>query len=175
MADNVKEKSAELAKQLWAIANEFRGNMDASEFKNYILGLIFYRYLSERTENYMNDLLKDDGISYEDALKDPCYTDMVKRWSIDHLGYVIEQKYMWRFLIDRIAVAEFSIEDLEKAVNAFMDSTLGQESEMANAGLFNDMNLKADHLGREVSDRTVLISKVMLKINDLSFDVTDTT
>ena len=53
MADNVKAKSDELAKQLWAIANEFRGNMDASEFKNYILGLIFYRYLSERTENYM--------------------------------------------------------------------------------------------------------------------------
>ena len=56
MADNVKEKSSELAKQLWAIANQFRGNMDASEFKNYILGLIFYRYLSEKTENYMNDL-----------------------------------------------------------------------------------------------------------------------
>ena len=54
MADNVNEKSAELAKQLWAIANEFRGNMDASEFKNYILGLIFYRYLSERTEDYMS-------------------------------------------------------------------------------------------------------------------------
>ena len=65
MADNVKEKSAELARQLWAIANEFRGNMDASEFKNYILGLIFYRYLSEKTENYMDDLLKDDEISYE--------------------------------------------------------------------------------------------------------------
>lgn len=67
MADNVKEKSAELARQLWAIANEFRGNMDASEFKNYILGLIFYRYLSEKTENYMDDLLKDDEISYEES------------------------------------------------------------------------------------------------------------
>ena len=71
MADNVKEKSSELAKQLWAIANQFRGNMDASEFKNYILGLIFYRYLSEKTENYMNDLLVDDGITYEEALSDP--------------------------------------------------------------------------------------------------------
>ena len=175
MAENVKEKSDELAKQLWAIANEFRGNMDASEFKNYILGLIFYRYLSEKTENYMDDLLKDDEISYEDALKDPDYADVVKGWSIDHLGYVIEPKYMWRSLIDRITGAEFSIEDLEKAVNAFMASTLGQESEMAYAGLFNDMNLKADHLGREVSDRTALISKVMLKINDLSFDAKNTT
>ena len=51
MAEDVRAKSDELAKQLWAIANEFRGNMDASEFKNYILGLIFYRYLSEKTED----------------------------------------------------------------------------------------------------------------------------
>ena len=44
--------------KLWAIANDLRGQMDASEFKNYILGVIFYRYLSERTEMYMTDLLK---------------------------------------------------------------------------------------------------------------------
>ena len=56
----------ELSQKLWAIANDLRGQMDASEFKNYILGVIFYRYLSERTEMYMTDLLKnDDGITYE--------------------------------------------------------------------------------------------------------------
>lgn len=48
----------ELSQKLWAIANDLRGQMDASEFKNYILGVIFYRYLSERTEMYMTDLLK---------------------------------------------------------------------------------------------------------------------
>lgn len=58
----------ELSQKLWAIANDLRGQMDASEFKNYILGVIFYRYLSERTEMYMTDLLKnDDGITYEEA------------------------------------------------------------------------------------------------------------
>ena len=175
MAEDVRAKSDELAKQLWAIANEFRGNMDASEFKNYILGLIFYRYLSERTENYMDDLLKDDGISYREALEDEEYADVVKGWSIDHLGYIIEPKNMWNSLIDRIMGAEFSVEDLEKAVNQLMASTQGQDSEAAFRGLFNDMNLKADHLGREVSERTALISKVMLKINDLSFDAKNTT
>jgi len=175
MADNVKAKSEELAKQLWAIANEFRGNMDASEFKNYILGLIFYRYLSEKTEAYMDDLLKDDGISYEESLGDPAYAEVVKGWSLEHLGYIILPENMWRALIDRIGGAEFTVEDLEKAVNALSASTIGQESEAAFRGLFNDMNLKADHLGREVSDRSELIAKVMLKINDLSFDVRDTT
>lgn len=175
MADNVKTKSAELAKQLWAIANEFRGNMDASEFKNYILGLIFYRYLSERTENYMNDLLKDDDITYKEALNDEEYADIVKGWSMDHLGYIIEPKHMWGALIDNIQDNKFSVEDLEKAVNALVASTIGHESEVAFSGLFNDMNLKADHLGREVSDRTALVAKVMMRINDLSFDAKDTT
>lgn len=175
MAEDIKQKSDELAKQLWAIANEFRGNMDASEFKNYILGLIFYRYLSERTINYMEDLLKDDGITYNDALKNKDYARIIKEWSLDHLGYIIEPKYTWTALIDRILGAEFSVEDLEKAVNSLTASTIGQESEAAFRGLFNDMNLKADHLGREVSERTALISKVMLKINDLSFNAKDTT
>ena len=50
MASKAQEQSQELAKQLWAIANDLRGSMDASKFKNYILGVIFYRYLSEKTE-----------------------------------------------------------------------------------------------------------------------------
>lgn len=175
MAENVQGKSAELAKQLWAIANEFRGNMDASEFKNYILGLIFYRYLSEKTEEYMKDLLKDDDITYKKALEDPNYAEIVKNWSLEHLGYIILPGDMWGALINKIAGNEFTVEDLENAVNALTASTIGQDSEAAFRGLFNDMNLKADHLGREVSDRSALIARVMQKIDDLSFNVKDTT
>ena len=82
---------------------------------------------------------------------------------------------MCEVMIAKIKDGGFSVEDLEKAVGALMASTIGQESEVAFKGLFNDMNLKADHLGREVSERTRLISTVMLKIDDLSFDVQDTT
>ena len=73
----------ELSQKLWAIANDLRGQMDASEFKNYILGVIFYRYLSERTEMYMIDLLKnDDGITYEEAFADEEYRPVVEEWSL---------------------------------------------------------------------------------------------
>ena len=71
----------ELSQKLWAIANDLRGQMDASEFKNYILGVIFYRYLSERTEMYMTDLLKnDDGITYEEAFADDEYRPRSMIW-----------------------------------------------------------------------------------------------
>lgn len=173
MADNVQKQSQELANQLWAIANDLRGSMDASKFKNYILGVIFYRYLSERTESYMDNLLKDDEITYREALKNEEFAPTVKEWSIEHLGYIIEPKYLWASLIDEIKGAEFSIENFEKGINALTASTIGQESEAAFDKLFDDMNLQDKDLGKEVSERTELISKVMLKVNDISFNVDD--
>ena len=171
MTDTVQKQSQELANQLWAIANDLRGNMDASKFKNYILGVIFYRYLSEKTEDYMNDLLKDDGLSYREALQSEKYASTVKEWSIEHLGYVIEPKYLWGSLIQEIKGSEFSIEHFDKAISSLVESTIGQESEAAFDKLFDDMNLQDKDLGKEVSDRTSLISKVMLKVNDISFNV----
>lgn len=173
MADLVQKQSQELATKLWAIANELRGNMDASKFKNYILGVIFYRYLSEKTENYMNELLKDDGISYKEALKNSKYAETVKKWSIEHLGYVIEPRYLWNSLIDEIDGKEFSIEHFEKAISSLVASTIGQDSEVAFDKLFDDMNLQDKDLGKEVSDRTSLISKVMQKVDDIPFNVED--
>lgn len=168
-----RKRSDELAKTLWGIANELRGNMDANEFKNYILGLIFYRTLCEREDNYMKDLLKDDDLTYAEALEDKEYADTVKRWSLDHLGYIIYPENSWNTLIKKMKTSTFSVEDLEKAIKALTSSTIGEESEAAFRGLFDDVNLKSDHLGREVSDRTRLISKVMLKINNCDFHEDD--
>ena len=173
MADTVQKQSQELATQLWAIANELRGNMDASKFKNYILGVIFYRYLSEKTENYMDDLLKDDGITYREALKNEDFAPTIREWSIEHLGYIIEPKYLWASLIDEIKGAEFSIEHFDKAISALVASTIGQESEAAFDKLFDDMNLQDKDLGKEVSERTSLIAKVMQKVDSISFNVDD--
>ena len=69
--NKVQQQAAELSSQLWSICNDLRGGMDANEFRNYILGTIFYRYLSERTEMYMQDILKEDGLSYEEAFTNP--------------------------------------------------------------------------------------------------------
>ena len=71
ITEKQKRQQAELHKKLWSIANDLRGTMDASEFRNYILGLIFYRYLSEKTEQRVVKLLEEDDITYDEAGKDP--------------------------------------------------------------------------------------------------------
>ena len=81
-----QQQANELSKQLWAIANDLRGNMDASKFKNYILGTIFYRYLSERTESYMKEILKNDNLSYEEAFENEEFKSVVEQWSLSKLG-----------------------------------------------------------------------------------------
>ncbi|MBP6468513.1 MAG: type I restriction-modification system subunit M N-terminal domain-containing protein, partial [Fusobacteriaceae bacterium] len=58
-----------LFNKLWAIANTLRGTMDASEFKNYMLGFIFYKHLSEKIEKFVNKELEADKISFEEAFK----------------------------------------------------------------------------------------------------------
>lgn len=165
--------SRKLAQQIWSIANDLRGNMDASKFKDYILGVIFYRYLSTHTEQYMNDVLKNDGITYREALSspdiDPEFAKEVRDWALENLGYVIEPDMLFDSLVEQIRNKTFTIETFERAVTQLTGSTIGRKSEVAFSNLFDAMDLRDSDLGKEVSDRTDLISKVILKIHDTPF------
>ena len=88
----------ELHKKLWEMANSLRNNMEGSEFKNYVLGLLFYRFLSEHEELQIKELLKDDGISFSEAFKNEDYVQPITDWMIEANGYFIEPKYPGAFL-----------------------------------------------------------------------------
>ena len=170
------KQASELSSQLWEISNALRGGMDSSEFKNYILGTIFYRFLSERTENYMNEILKNDHISYREAYADQNYKPIVEKWSIDGLGYIIKPDNLFRELYRKIVKPEgdsdrFSIEDYERAINELTGSTLGHKSETAFSGLFDDMRLQDSRLGDSISDRSDKIGKVISRIAEIDMDL----
>ncbi len=170
------KQQAELHTQLWAMANDLRGSMDASEFKNYILGLIFYRYLSDKLLRFVNEELKDDEITYIEAWKDDEFKQDIIDLLIDSdsgLGYVIEPNNLWSTLIEKINIAQFDISMLAKAINDLTESTLGLASQRDFENLFDDMDLNASKLGKTEADRSALISKVMLKINDINFHYED--
>lgn len=177
-SNKLQQQAADLSSQLWAIANDLRGGMDANEFRNYILGTIFYRYLSERTEMYMQDILKEDGLSYEQAFSDADFKPIVEQWSIEHLGYIIRPENLFRELNRKIIkpngdADKFSVEDYERAVNELTGSTLGHKSEKAFEGLFNDMRLQDTRLGDTVSERTEKIGKVIAKIGEIDMNLQD--
>ena len=129
MADNsINQHQQELESKLWAMANSLRGSMEAYEFKNYILGMIFYYYLSKREEDYMMNLLKDDGITFKEAWESEDYKDAVIEEALRDLGYLIEPRYLFPVMVKQVENSNFDIEYLQAAINSVMESTMGTES-----------------------------------------------
>ena len=161
--------SQELESKLWAIADELRGNMDANEFKNYILGFIFYRYLSEKLEIHMNKELEVDGITFKEAWERDDYKEDLKDEGIDSLGYFIEPQHLFSCIIKKAKVGDFILDDLNKALNYISNSCIGTESQDDFSNLFEDVDLHSSKLGRTNDDKNKLISKILLNLNDIDF------
>jgi Type I restriction-modification system methyltransferase subunit len=167
------QQQADLQKRLWAIANDLRGNMDASEYRNYMLGLIFYRFLSGKVEDYANQLLANDDLSFAAAYAQPEIQAGLKQEIVGTLGFFIEPQYLYSALVQDIHDGNFDIEKLQSAVNAVQDSTIGQDSQDDFRGLFTDMDLSSNRLGSTVAQRSDLMAKVMLNLADIPFDADD--
>ncbi|WP_340298142.1 type I restriction-modification system subunit M [Staphylococcus coagulans] len=169
ITEKQRQQQAELQKKLWSIANDLRGNMDASEFRNYILGLIFYRFLSEKTEVQVDVLLEGENMTYEQAWQNEDYKEALEAELLERIGYVIEPQDLFSTLIKKIENQTFEIEDLHKAISKIETSTRGQESEDDFDHLFDDMDLNSSRLGNTNAARTKLISKVMMNLSTLPF------
>ena len=174
MDNKIQLHQKELCNKLWTMANALRGNMEAYEFKNYILGMIFYYYLSDRTENYMMNLLKDDDIDYETAWKDEEYKDAVIEESLRDLGFVIEPQFLFKNFVRMVENRSFDIEFLQKAINSLMESTIGNESQQDFEGLFSDMQLDSTKLGYTVKDRSAVMAKIIAALDEINFSFEDT-
>ena len=96
MSEDQKRK---LQAQLWKIANELRGNMNADEFRHYILGFIFYKYLSEKMLVYANGILSEEAINYKEIQEateeGPAYLDAVRDVSVEKLGYFLRRSELF--------------------------------------------------------------------------------
>ena len=176
MADVQKQQALanELSSKLWAMANDLRGNMEAYEFKNYILGLLFYKELSDRTEKFVAVLLQEDNTSFEAAWEDEEYREAIIDEMLIKLGYVLEPKYTFPKMLELIRKDEFSIDYFEEAINSIIASTQGQDSEQDFDGLFEDMDLKSSKLGKEIKQRSKLIGRVLQTIDTIEVDLGDT-
>ncbi|MEK3980630.1 type I restriction-modification system subunit M [Psychrobacillus sp. FSL K6-2836] len=171
-SEKQRKQQADLHKKLWDMANDLRGQMEAYEFKNYILSLIFYRYLSEKTEDRADKLLEEDNVSYVEAWDDPEMKEALIDELLQQIGYVIEPEYLFTNMIHEIERGELGIFDtemLQQAINNVTESTLGTDSQEDFQNLFDDMDLASSKLGRDVKSRSKLIAKIMVSVNSIPF------
>lgn len=172
------EQKKSLQKQLWAIANELRGKMNADEFRDYILGFIFYKYLSEKMELYADSLLKSDGIKYSDINdnkdKSEEYVVAIKEQAVDNLGYFLRPDELFHHVaLQGSTNPDDLIENLERILTSIEHSTMGADSEEDFEKLFSELELNASKLGKTVAERGKLIAKVLLHLDKIDFKLED--
>ncbi len=178
-----EDQKKQLEQQLWNIANELRGKMNADEFRDYILGFIFYKYLSEKMFLYANQILKPDGIDYksikENTEQGKEYIDAIREEALDKLGYFLKPSELFSEIAkrgnnDTADESNFIIEDVQTILNNIQNSTMGTESEDDFDNLFEDMDLNSTKLGKTTDARNKLIAKVLSHLDKIDFKLEHT-
>ncbi|HBU79907.1 MAG TPA: type I restriction-modification system subunit M, partial [Muricauda sp.] len=173
-----EEQKKLLETQLWNIANELRGKMDADEFRDYILGFIFYKYLSEKQYLYANKLLETEAIQDYLLVTDAGDLEAIKEESLLKLGYFLKPEELFSSIAKKGNAnteneSNFILADLESILNSIEQSTMGTESEDDFNKLFEDLDLNSTKLGRSTEARNSLISKVLLHLDKIDFALED--
>jgi len=190
-----EEHKKQLQQQLWNIANTLRGKMNADEFRDYILGFIFYKYLSEKMEIFANEILKNDNLTFRDitpTLKE--YNEIlgaVKDESLQKLGYFLQPNELFSEVAKRgmglkenvssdeihsynEVSSNFILEDLQRILTNIQLSTMGTESEEDFDNLFEDMDLNSTKLGKTPEARNELIARVLTHLDNIDFELHNT-
>jgi type I restriction enzyme M protein len=180
-----ESQKKQLEQQLWNIANTLRGKMDADEFRDYILGFIFYKYLSEKMHLYANKILKEDGIKYEDikekTKEGKAYLAAIKENALLELGYFLKPSELFHELTKRgngkdkddkkEGESNFILGELAQILNHIEQSTMGTDSEDDFNKLFEDLDLTSTKLGRTEKAKNDLISKVLGHLDKIDFNL----
>lgn len=156
----------EITSKLWEMANKLRGTMDASEYKNYILPFMFYRYLSENQNEYLekNGLMEFYEVTNEEEKED--YLEEISRG----IGYAIDPLYTWQAIVSKIENHQIKASDFQDMFDSF--NTNAKRNPIAEddfANVFSDVNLGDTRLGSSTNERAKALNDIVLMINEFTF------
>ncbi len=163
MADVKKEQEREeLHRTIWAIADELRGSVDGWDFKSYVLGFMFYRYISENLANYINrDERRAGNKDFDYALLSDSDAEQARKDMVATKGFFILPSELF-CNVRKVAAQDENLNmTLEKVFRHIEESAKGSESESDFAGLFDDLDVNSNKLGATVAKRNANLVKLM--------------
>lgn len=169
MADNRKEQERdELHRTIWGIANDLRGSVDGWDFKQYVLGMLFYRYISENFANYINDGEREAGdTDFDYAQLSDSDAEQARDDLIKTKGFFILPSQLFCSVRSRAPLDENLNETLEAVFQAIEDSAKSSDSEANFSGLFDDIDVNSNKLGGTVAERNKRLVKLMNGVGDM--------
>uniref|UniRef100_UPI003216373E type I restriction-modification system subunit M n=1 Tax=uncultured Draconibacterium sp. TaxID=1573823 RepID=UPI003216373E len=171
-----EEQKKLLEAQLWGIANLLRGKVSADDYRDYILGFIFYKYLSEKQLIYANHLLEGEDITDYTKVSDEETLEAIKEESLITLGYFLLPSELFSALADKgnHGQNKYILDDLQAIMNHIEQSTMGTESEDDFNALFEDIDLNSTKIGRTPNARNEIIVQILNYLNKIDFKLEDT-
>ena len=152
--------------KLWAMANKLRGTMDASEYKNYILPFMFYRYLSENQDEYLKQNGLDDFYAVTTVQDREDYLEEISKG----IGYAINPEHTWKSLVSKIEEHKIKASDFQDMFDAFnVNAKRNEIAEADFANVFSDVNLGDSRLGTSTNERAKALNDIVLMINEFTF------
>lgn len=163
MADNKREmEREELHRAIWAIADELRGAVDGWDFKNYVLGTMFYRYISENLCSYINSGEAEAGnADFDYAAMPDEEAEQAREGLVEEKGFFILPSELFCNVCARAAQDENLNETLETVFRHIEESAMGSSSESSFAGLFDDYDVNSNKLGATVAKRNEKLVKLL--------------
>ncbi len=171
------EQRKKLESKLWGIANMLRGKMNADEYKNYILGFIFYKYLSEKQKSFADQLLVPDKMRYVDLThqKHGEFLRIIKDRSQESLGFFLLPEELFHSIVEKgqgkKGADTFILEDLKNVLSAIQQTACGTDSEDDFKDLFEDVDLTSMKLGRSEKEKNNLIVDVLGHLAEIDFQI----
>lgn len=170
-------KAADVTSQIWEMANRLRGNMDASEYRNYILGFMFYRYLSERQEKYLfeNEIL--EGINNIQEVNEEYAKEATDDDLVDYLadiaesqGYAIEPQYTWKTIVNAVNSNTIKPDTFQNMFDSFNNNLrLNTKAREDFTGVFDDMNLSNSRLGNTTAARAKALTEIVNLVDQVEY------
>ena len=180
MADTKKEQEREeLHRAIWAIADELRGAVDGWDFKNYVLGTMFYRYISENLCDYVNQgEHKAGNTEFDYAKMSDSDAEEARKGLVEEKGFFILPSELFCNVTAKCNSDEEWMkghlnEKLEQVFNHIEESAKGSQSESDFAGLFDDFDVNSNKLGATVAKRNEKLAKLLNGIADMKLGSVD--
>jgi len=168
---NTQER-AELHKTIWKMAEDCRGSVDGWDFKQYVLGMLFYRFISENLTKHLNEIArqeKDGDPNFDYAKISDENAEQGRKETIEEKGFYILPSELFCNVVKNASNNENLNETLERVFSNIESSAKGFDSENDLKGLFDDLDLSSKKLGNTVNDRNKLLTKLLNHINNLNF------